>query len=301
MLTGIRAIDNISPIGHGQRQLIIGDKYTGKTTIALDTMINQAKLPEEERAVCIYVAIGQKRSSVAQFVKKLENQNALKNSIIIAATSSETASLQYIAPYMACTIGEYFRDNGKKALIIYDDLSKHAVAYREISLLLKRPAGREAYPGDIFYIHSSLLERAGKLCDKLGKGSLTAFPIVETQEGDISAFIPTNIISITDGQLFLDEDLKNKGFFPAINQGLSVSRVGKAAQYPATRSVSKNIKIILAQYQEFLKFVKFSDEIDDSIKGLIEKGERIEEALNQKQYNPSKLEEQVIIVPLLVK
>ena len=268
VFTGIRIIDALFPIGKGQRELIIGDRQTGKTTIAIDTIINQKKyndkLQANEKMYCIYVAIGQKRSSVANLVQTLTKYGAMEYTIVVAATASEPASMQYIAPYTACSMGEYFRNNGMHALIIYDDLSKHAVAYRQMSLLLRRPPGREAFPGDVFYLHSRLLERAAKMNDALGGGSLTALPIVETQAGDVSAYIPTNIISITDGQLFLESSLFHKGIRPAINVGVSVSRVGSAAQTKAMKSVSGNIKIYLAQYNELAAFSQFSSDFDQS-------------------------------------
>lgn len=288
LLTGIRIVDALFPIGRGQRELIIGDRQTGKTAIALDAIINQKQyndqVSEKEKVYCIYVAIGQKRSSVARIVKTLKDHGAMDYSIVVAATASDPASMQYLAPYTACAMGEYFRDHGMHALIVYDDLSKHAVAYRQISLLLRRPPGREAFPGDIFYLHSRLLERAAKLSEENGGGSLTALPIVETQAGDVAAYIPTNIISITDGQLFLESDLFYKGVRPAINIGVSVSRVGSAAQTKAMKSVSGNIKIEMAQYNELSAFAQFSSDLDSSTKDLLNNGEKIMEVLKQPLY-----------------
>lgn len=298
MQTGIKAIDSLVPIGRGQRELIIGDRQTGKTAIALDTIINQKAInqgkDESQKLYCIYVAIGQKRSSVARIVKTLEENGALDYTIVVASTASDPAPMQYIAPYTGCTMGEYFRDNGMHALIIYDDLSKHAVAYRQMSLLLRRPPGREAYPGDVFYLHSRLLERAAKLDTPLGGGSLTALPIIETQAGDVSAYIPTNIISITDGQIFLETDLFYKGIRPAINVGLSVSRVGSAAQKKAMKQVAGRIKLELAQYREMAAFSQFSSDLDISTQKLLKRGERLTELLKQPQYSPLNLEQQVI-------
>lgn len=290
MQTGIKAIDGMLPIGKGQRELIIGDRQTGKTAITIDAIINQ----KNNNVICIYVAIGQKRSTVAQIYKKLEEVGALEYTIIVAATASESASLQYLAPYSGVAMGEYFMDEGKDVLIVYDDLSKHAVAYREMSLLLKRPPGREAYPGDIFYLHSRLLERAAKLSDKLGGGSITALPIVETQTGDISAYIPTNVISITDGQIFLETDLFNSGFRPAINAGVSVSRVGGSAQIKAMKQVASKVKLELAQYNELLAFAQFGSDLDKATRDQLNRGSKIMEVLKQPQYSPYKVEEQVI-------
>lgn len=290
MQTGIKSIDGMVPIGRGQRELIIGDRQTGKTAVAIDTIINQ----KNTDVYCIYVAIGQKRSTVAQVVKKLEEAGAMEYTIIVAATASEAAPLQYIAPYSGCAMGEYFLENGKHALIIYDDLSKHAVAYREMSLLLRRPPGREAYPGDVFYLHSRLLERAAKLSDSEGAGSLTALPIIETQAGDVSAYIPTNVISITDGQIYLESSLFNSGFRPAINAGLSVSRVGGSAQIKAMKQVAAKVKIELAQYRELLAFAQFGSDLDKTTKSLLDRGARIMEILKQAQYKPTPVEEQVI-------
>ena len=290
MQTGIKAIDGMFPIGKGQRELIIGDRQTGKTAIAIDSIINQ----KNNDVICVYVAIGQKRSTVAQIYKKLEEAGALEYTIIVAATASESAPLQYLAPYSGVAMGEYFMDQGKDVLIVYDDLSKHAVAYREMSLLLKRPPGREAYPGDVFYLHSRLLERAAKLSDKLGGGSITALPIVETQAGDISAYIPTNVISITDGQIFLETDLFNSGFRPAINAGVSVSRVGGAAQVKAMKQVASKVKLELAQYNELLAFTQFGSDLDKATRDQLNRGSKIMEVLKQPQYSPYRVEEQVI-------
>ena len=290
MQTGIKAIDGMFPIGKGQRELIIGDRQTGKTAIAIDAIINQ----KNNDVLCVYVAIGQKRSTVAQIYKKLEEAGALEYTIIVAATASESAPLQYLAPYSGVAMGEYFMDKGKDVLIVYDDLSKHAVAYREMSLLLKRPPGREAYPGDVFYLHSRLLERAAKLSDKLGGGSITALPIVETRAGDISAYIPTNVISITDGQIFLETDLFNSGFRPAINAGVSVSRVGGAAQIKAMKQVASKVKLELAQYNELLAFTQFGSDLDKATRDQLNRGSKIMEVLKQPQYSPYRVEEQVI-------
>ena len=290
MQTGIKAIDGMFPIGKGQRELIIGDRQTGKTAIAIDAIINQ----KNNDVLCIYVAIGQKRSTVAQIYKKLEEAGALEYTTIVAATASESAPLQYLAPYSGVAMGEYFMDQGKDVLIVYDDLSKHAVAYREMSLLLKRPPGREAYPGDVFYLHSRLLERAAKLSDKLGGGSITALPIVETQAGDISAYIPTNVISITDGQIFLETDLFNSGFRPAINAGVSVSRVGGAAQVKAMKQVASKVKLELAPYNELLAFTQFGSDLDKATRDQLNRGSKIMEVLKQPQYSPYRVEEQVI-------
>jgi F-type H+-transporting ATPase subunit alpha len=300
MQTGIQIIDALIPIGRGQRELIIGDRQTGKTTIAIDAIINQKtahiKNIEEDKVFCIYVAIGQKRSSVAQIVKKLEEAGAMAYTIVVAATASENASLQFIAPYTGCALGEYFRDNGMHALVIYDNLSSHAVAYRQMSLLLRRPPGREAYPGDVFYLHSRLLERAAKLSDAKGGGSLTALPIVETQAGDVSAYIPTNIISITDGQIFLESELFFKGIRPAVNVGISVSRVGSAAQIKAMKQVAASIKLELAQYREMAAFAQFGSELDTATMSLLKRGAMLTEMLKQPQYRPFAVEEQVGIL-----
>lgn len=288
--TGIKSIDGMVPIGRGQRELIIGDRQTGKTAVAIDAILNQ----KNTGVKCIYVAIGQKRSTVAQIVKRLEDAGAMEYTIVVAATASEPAPLQYLAPYSGVAMGEYFMDKGEAVLIVYDDLSKHAVAYREMSLLLKRPPGREAYPGDVFYLHSRLLERAAKLSDELGGGSITALPIIETQEGDVSAYIPTNVISITDGQIFLDAQLFNSGFRPAINAGISVSRVGGAAQIKAMKQVAAKVKLELAQYTELLTFAQFGSDLDKATKAQLERGHRIMEVLKQPQYNPYPVEEQVV-------
>ena len=288
--TGIKSIDGMVPIGRGQRELIIGDRQTGKTAIAIDAIINQ----KGTGVKCIYVAIGQKRSTVAQIYKKLEDAGAMEYTTIVAATASEAAPLQYMAPYSGVAMGEYFMDKGEHVLIIYDDLSKHAVAYREMSLLLKRPPGREAYPGDVFYLHSRLLERAAKLSDKLGGGSITALPIIETLAGDVSAYIPTNVISITDGQIFLDSQLFNSGFRPAINAGISVSRVGGSAQIKAMKQVAAKVKLELAQYNELLTFAQFGSDLDKATKAQLERGHRIMEVLKQSQYKPYAVEEQVV-------
>jgi F-type H+-transporting ATPase subunit alpha len=305
MQTGLKAIDSLVPIGRGQRELIIGDRQTGKTAVALDAFINQktinAGTDESKKLYCIYVAIGQKRSTVAQFVKTLEEAGALPYSIIVAATASEPAPMQFLAPYTGCAMGEYFRDNGKHALIVYDDLSKQAVAYRQMSLLLRRPPGREAYPGDVFYLHSRLLERAAKLNDKLGGGSLTALPIIETQAGDVSAYIPTNVISITDGQIFLETGLFYKGVRPAINVGLSVSRVGSAAQIKAMKQVAGSIKLELAQFREMEAFSQFASDLDATTQRLISRGKRLTEILKQPQYSPLAIEEQVAVIYAGVK
>ena len=290
--TGIKAIDALVPIGRGQRELIIGDRQTGKTTVAIDTIINQ----KGQDVICIYVAIGQKQSTVAQVVKKLEEYGAMEYTIVVNAGASDAAALQYLAPYACVTMGEYFRDNSRHALIIYDDLSKHAVAYREMSLILRRPPGREAYPGDVFYLHSRLLERASKLNDKLGAGSLTALPIIETQAGDVSAYIPTNVISITDGQIFLESDLFNSGIRPAINVGLSVSRVGGAAQIKATKQVSGTLRLDLAQYRELQAFAQFASDLDESSRKQLERGQRMVEVLKQPPYSPLAVEKQVVII-----
>ena len=290
--TCIKAIDGLVPIGRGQRELIIGDRQTGKTTVATDTIINQ----RGQDVICIYVAIGQKQSTVAQVVKKLEEYGAMDYTIVVNASASDAAALQYLAPYAGVTMGEYFRDNSRHALIIYDDLSKHAVAYREMSLILRRPPGREAYPGDVFYLHSRLLERASKLSDKLGAGSLTALPIIETQAGDVSAYIPTNVISITDGQIFLESDLFNSGIRPAINVGLSVSRVGGAAQIKAIKKVSGTLRLDLAQYRELQAFAQFASDLDESSRKQLERGQRMVEVLKQPPYSPLPVENQVVII-----
>ncbi|NRB10355.1 MAG: F0F1 ATP synthase subunit alpha [Rickettsiaceae bacterium] len=296
--TGIKAIDALIPIGRGQRELIIGDRQTGKTAIAIDTIINQkhAHLAknEKDKIFCVYVAIGQKRSTVAQIVKKLEENGAMDYTVVVAATASDPAPMQFLAPYTGCAIGEYFRDSGKHALIIYDDLSKHAVAYRQISLLLRRPPGREAYPGDVFYLHSRLLERAAKMSDEMGGGSLTALPIIETQAGDVSAYIPTNVISITDGQIFLESELFYKGIRPAVNVGISVSRVGSSAQIKAIKKVAGSMKLELAQYREMEAFAQFGSDLDASTQQLIKHGSKLTELLKQAQYAPFPVEEQVI-------
>lgn len=301
MQTGLKSIDSMVPIGRGQRELIIGDRQTGKTAVALDTILNQKKwnneqTDESKKLYCVYVAVGQKRSTVAQFVQTLEKNDALKYTIVVAATASEAAPLQYLAPYTGCAMGEYFRDNGKHALIIYDDLSKQAVAYRQMSLLLRRPPGREAYPGDVFYLHSRLLERAAKMSKQLGGGSLTALPIIETQGGDVSAYIPTNVISITDGQIFLEAELFFKGIRPAINVGLSVSRVGSAAQIKAMKQVAGSLKLFLAQYREVAAFAQFGSDLDASTQFLLNRGARLTELLKQAQYTPMPVEEQVMVI-----
>jgi F-type H+-transporting ATPase subunit alpha len=290
--TGIKAIDAMTPIGRGQRELIIGDRQTGKTAIAVDTIINQ----KDTDVYCIYVATGQKQSTVAQVVDKLTQHGAMEYTIVVAATASESAPLQYVSPYTGCAMGEWFRDNGKHALIIYDDLSKQAVAYRQLSLLLRRPPGREAFPGDVFYVHSRLLERAAKMSDEEGGGSLTALPIIETQAGDVSAYIPTNVISITDGQIFLETDLFNSGIRPAINVGISVSRVGGAAQTKATKSVAGSLKLNLAQYREMAAFAQFGSDLDKATQEQLANGERQTEILKQPQYAPLKMEEQVVSI-----
>jgi len=300
MQTGLKAIDTLIPIGRGQRELIIGDRQTGKTAVAIDAIINQKAVnesdDEKKKLYCIYVAIGQKRSTVAQIVKTLEDAGAMKYTTVVAATASDAAPLQFLAPYTGCTIGEYFRDNGMHALIIYDDLSKQAVAYRQMSLLLRRPPGREAYPGDVFYLHSRLLERAAKLSDANGGGSLTALPIIETQAGDVSAYIPTNVISITDGQIFLETQLFNQGIRPAVNVGLSVSRVGSAAQTKAMKKVAGSIKLELAQYREMAAFAQFGSDLDASTQKLLNRGSKLTELLKQNQYSPLTVAEQVITV-----
>jgi len=301
MQTGLKAIDSLIPVGRGQRELIIGDRQTGKTAIALDTFINQkvnniAAKNDSDKLFCIYVAIGQKRSTVAQFVRALEENGALEYSIVVAATASEPAPMQFLAPYTAAAMGEYFRDNGMHSLVVYDDLSKQAVAYRQMSLLLRRPPGREAYPGDVFYLHSRLLERAAKLNEANGSGSMTALPIIETQAGDVSAYIPTNVISITDGQIFLETDLFYKGIRPAVNVGLSVSRVGSAAQIKAMKQVAGSIKLELAQYREMAAFAQFASDMDASTRKLLERGARLTELLKQPQYSPMPIEEQVVVL-----
>ena len=298
--TGLKAIDALIPVGRGQRELIIGDRQTGKSALVIDTIINQRTVNESddelEKLYCIYVAIGQKRSTVAQLVKTLEDYDALKYSIVVAATASEPAPLQFLAPYTGCTMGEFFRDNGMHAVIFYDDLSKHAVAYRQMSLLLRRPPGREAYPGDVFYLHSRLLERAAKMNDDNRAGSLTALPVIETQAGDVSAYIPTNVISITDGQIFLETELFFKGIRPAVNVGLSVSRVGSAAQIKAMKQVAGSIKLELAQYREMAAFAQFSSDLDQATQNLLARGARLTELLKQPQYTPLPIEEQVVTI-----
>ncbi|WP_430241872.1 F0F1 ATP synthase subunit alpha [Neorhizobium sp. DAR64861/K0K2] len=300
MSTGLKAIDALIPVGRGQRELVIGDRQTGKTAIILDAFLNQKAIhetgPENDKLFCVYVAIGQKRSTVAQFVKVLEERGALPYSIIVAATASDAAPMQYLAPFAGCAMGEYFRDNGQHALIAYDDLSKQAVAYRQMSLLLRRPPGREAYPGDVFYLHSRLLERAAKLSDERGSGSLTALPVIETQGNDVSAFIPTNVISITDGQIFLETDLFYQGIRPAVNVGLSVSRVGSAAQIKAMKQVAGSIKGELAQYREMAAFAQFGSDLDASTQRLLNRGARLTELLKQPQFSPLKTEEQVAVI-----
>jgi F-type H+-transporting ATPase subunit alpha len=292
MATGLKAIDSMIPIGRGQRELIIGDRQTGKTAVALDTIINN----KGNDLICIYNAVGQKRSSIAQVVKILTDYGAMDYTIVVAASASEPAPMQYISPYAACAMGEYFRDNGKHALVIYDDLSKHAASYREISLLLRRPPGREAYPGDVFYLHSRLLERASKLSDKMGGGSLTALPIIETQAGDVSAYIPTNVISITDGQIFLETDLFNSGVRPAVNVGISVSRVGGSAQIKAMRQVAGSMKLELAQYRELAAFAQFGSDLDKATQNQLNRGQRLVEVLKQKQFSPLPFSKQILII-----
>ena len=300
MSTGLKAIDALIPVGRGQRELVIGDRQTGKTAIILDTILNQKAIhdsgPESEKLYCVYVAVGQKRSTVAQFVKVLEERGALEYSIIVAATASDPAPMQFLAPFTGCTMGEYFRDNGMHALIGYDDLSKQAVAYRQMSLLLRRPPGREAYPGDVFYLHSRLLERAAKLNDDNGGGSLTALPVIETQANDVSAYIPTNVISITDGQIFLETNLFFQGIRPAVNVGLSVSRVGSAAQIKAMKQVAGSIKGELAQYREMAAFAQFGSDLDAATQRLLNRGARLTELLKQPQFSPLKTEEQVAVI-----
>jgi F-type H+/Na+-transporting ATPase subunit alpha len=301
MATGLKAIDALIPIGRGQRELIIGDRQTGKTAVALDTILNQKPLnvagaPEAQKLYCVYVAVGQKRSTVAQFVKVLEEQGALEYSIVIAATASDPAPMQFLAPFSGCAMGEFFRDNGMHAVIIYDDLSKQAVAYRQMSLLLRRPPGREAYPGDVFYLHSRLLERAAKMNDDMKAGSLTALPVIETQANDVSAYIPTNVISITDGQIFLETDLFYQGIRPAVNVGLSVSRVGSSAQTKAMKKVAGKIKGELAQYREMAAFAQFGSDLDATTQRLLNRGSRLTELLKQAQFSPLKMEEQVVVI-----
>ncbi|MGC2184361.1 MAG: F0F1 ATP synthase subunit alpha [Terriglobales bacterium] len=292
MATGLKAIDSMIPIGRGQRELIIGDRQTGKTAVALDTIINS----KGNDLICIYNAIGQKRSSIAQVVKILSDAGAMDYTIVVAASASEPAPMQYISPYAACAMGEYFRDSKRHALVIYDDLSKHAASYREISLLLRRPPGREAYPGDVFYLHSRLLERASKLSDKMGGGSLTALPIIETQAGDVSAYIPTNVISITDGQIFLETDLFNSGVRPAVNVGISVSRVGGSAQIKAMRQVAGSMKLELAQYRELAAFAQFGSDLDKATQAQLNRGQRLVEVLKQKQFSPLPFSKQILII-----
>jgi len=299
--TGLKAIDSLIPVGRGQRELVIGDRQTGKTAILLDTMLNQKNVndnakDESEKLYCVYVAVGQKRSTVAQLVKVLEENGAMEYSIVVAATASEPAPMQFLAPYAGAAMGEYFRDNGMHALISYDDLSKQAVAYRQMSLLLRRPPGREAYPGDVFYLHSRLLERAAKMSDERGAGSLTALPVIETQGGDVSAFIPTNVISITDGQIFLETELFYKGIRPAVNVGLSVSRVGSSAQIKAMKQVAGSVKLELAQYREMAAFAQFASDLDASTQKLLARGERLTELLKQPQFSPLPVEEQVVSI-----
>jgi len=300
MQTGLKAVDSLVPIGRGQRELIIGDRQTGKTAIAIDTIINQASVnnsgDEKKKLYCVYVAVGQKRSTVAQLVKTLSDKDALKYSIIVAATASDPAPLQFLAPYSGCAMAEYFRDNGMHSLIIYDDLSKQSVAYRQMSLLLRRPPGREAFPGDVFYLHSRLLERSAKMSDDVGGGSMTALPVVETQGGDVSAYIPTNVISITDGQIFLETELFFKGIRPAINVGLSVSRVGSAAQMKAMKQVSGSLKLELAQYREVAAFAQFGSDLDAATQYLLNRGQRLTEALKQGQYEPIPVQNQVVFI-----
>lgn len=301
MATGLKAVDALIPIGRGQRELIIGDRQTGKTAIALDTILNQKPLnvegaPESQKLYCVYVAVGQKRSTVAQLVKVLEERGAMEYSIVVAATASDPAPMQFLAPFAGCSMGEYFRDNGMHAVIIYDDLSKQAVAYRQMSLLLRRPPGREAYPGDVFYLHSRLLERAAKMGEAAGLGSLTALPVIETQANDVSAYIPTNVISITDGQIFLETDLFYQGIRPAVNVGLSVSRVGSSAQTKATKKVAGKIKGELAQYREMAAFAQFGSDLDAVTQRLLNRGARLTELLKQPQFSPLKMEEQVVVI-----
>jgi len=298
--TGVMAVDSMIPLGKGQRELIIGDRQTGKTTIAIDTILNQRQLHAEgnnpDKVFCVYVAVGQKRATVAQLVERLRKENALSYTTVVAATASDAAALQYLAPYAGCAIGEYFRDTNQHALIIYDDLSKQAVAYRQMSLLLRRPPGREAYPGDVFYLHSRLLERSAKVSADLGAGSLTALPIIETQQGDVSAYIPTNVISITDGQIFLEKELFNRGIIPSINVGLSVSRIGSAAQVPAMKKVAGSLKLELAQYREVEAFVSFAADLDETTLQTLARGSRLVELLKQKQFSPRTVEQQVTLI-----
>ena len=301
MQTGIKIVDSLIPIGRGQRELIIGDRQTGKTAIILDTIINQKKIndaakSEKDKLYCVYVAVGQKRSTVAQVVKTLKDYGAMDYTIVVAATASDSAPMQYIAPYSGCAMGEFFRDNGMHAVIFYDDLSKQATAYRQMSLLLRRPPGREAYPGDVFYLHSRLLERAAKMNDEAGAGSLTALPVIETQAGDVSAYIPTNVISITDGQIFLETSLFYQGVRPAVNVGISVSRVGSAAQIKAMKQVSGSMKLDLAQYREMAAFAQFASDLDQSTKNLLARGARLTEMLKQPQYQPMAVEEEVVAI-----
>jgi proton translocating ATP synthase F1 alpha subunit len=300
MQTGLKAVDSLVPVGRGQRELIIGDRQTGKTAIAIDTMINQKSIndgnDESKKLYCVYVAVGQKRSTVAQLVKQLQDKGALEYSIVVAATASDPAPLQFLAPYSGCAMAEYFRDNGMHSLIIYDDLSKQSVAYRQMSLLLRRPPGREAFPGDVFYLHSRLLERAAKMSDEVGAGSMTALPVVETQGGDVSAYIPTNVISITDGQIFLETELFFKGIRPAINVGLSVSRVGSAAQMKAMKQVSGSLKLELAQYREVAAFAQFGSDLDAATQFLLNRGSRLTEVLKQGQFVPMPIEQQVVVI-----
>jgi F-type H+-transporting ATPase subunit alpha len=300
MQTGLKAVDSLVPIGRGQRELIIGDRQTGKTAVAIDAVINQKRFNdggnEKEKLYCIYVAVGQKRSTVVQLKERLDQAGAMDYTIIVSATASDAAPLQYLAPYTGATMGEYFRDNGKHALVIYDDLSKQAVAYRQMSLLLRRPPGREAYPGDVFYLHSRLLERAAKMSDEMGAGSLTALPVIETQAGDVSAYIPTNVISITDGQIFLETELFYKGIRPAINVGLSVSRVGSAAQTKAMKQVAGRMKLELAQYREVAAFAQFGSDLDAATQQLLNRGVRLTELLKQGQYAPMSFEDQVVVL-----
>jgi F-type H+-transporting ATPase subunit alpha len=300
MQTGLKSIDALIPVGRGQRELVIGDRQTGKTAVLIDTILNQKTInaggDESKKLFCIYVAIGQKRSTVAQIVRTLEENGAMEYTIVVAATASDPAPMQFLAPYTGCTMGEYFRDNGMHALIVYDDLSKQAVAYRQMSLLLRRPPGREAYPGDVFYLHSRLLERAAKMSDEHGAGSLTALPVIETQAGDVSAYIPTNVISITDGQIFLETELFFRGIRPAVNVGLSVSRVGSAAQIKAMKQVAGKIKLELAQYREMAAFAQFSSDLDASTQQLLARGARLTELLKQPQFTPYPVEDQVVVI-----
>jgi proton translocating ATP synthase F1 alpha subunit len=296
MPTGLKSVDALIPIGRGQRELIIGDRQTGKTAIAIDTMINQVSKSEKDKLICVYVGVGQKRSTIAQLVGALEEANAMAHTIVVAATASDSAPLQFLAPYTGAAMGEYFRDRGQHAVIFYDDLSKQAVAYRQMSLLLRRPPGREAYPGDVFYLHSRLLERAAKMGESCNFGSLTALPVIETQAGDVSAYIPTNVISITDGQIFLETELFYKGIRPAINVGLSVSRVGSAAQIKAMKQVAGSMKLELAQYREVAAFAQFGSDLDASTQQQLNRGEKLTELLKQKQYVPLPAEEQVCIL-----